>query len=95
LAFAGSDPEFWGFYADYDWVLLCQLFGTMMELPEGWPRYCRDVKQEADRLRLRLPKPTIGIEHHALHDARWLKFAHEWMEADLVTRAELVQGANS
>ena len=29
-------PEFWGYYADYDHVLFCQLFGTMMDLPEGW-----------------------------------------------------------
>ena len=22
-------PEFWGYYADYDWVVFCQIFGAM------------------------------------------------------------------
>jgi len=26
--FVGDDkPEFWGYYADYDWVVFCQIFG--------------------------------------------------------------------
>ena len=41
-----QDPEFWGYFADYDWVLLCQLFGTMMDLPNRWPKYCLDIRQE-------------------------------------------------
>jgi hypothetical protein len=80
-------PEFWAYYADYDWVALCQLFGTMMDLPKGWPMYCRDIKQEADRkeadarikhpeFRLWLPEQGKG-EHHALADARWNRKAWE------------------
>lgn len=42
------DPEFYGYYADYDWVLFCSLFGTMMDLPKGYPMYCRDLKQMFD-----------------------------------------------
>ena len=42
--------EFYGYYSDYDWVVFCQLFGTMMELPSGFPMYCNDLKQELDRL---------------------------------------------
>ncbi len=38
-------PEFWAYYADYDWVVLCQLFGTMMDLPAHWPMFCMDIKQ--------------------------------------------------
>lgn len=34
-------PRFWAYYADYDWVAFCQLFGTMMDLPQGYPMYCR------------------------------------------------------
>lgn len=64
-------PEFWGYYADYDWVVLCQLFGTMMDLPKGWPMYCRDIKQWCDDLgNPRLPEQGKG-EHHALADAQW------------------------
>lgn len=68
-------PEIWGYYADYDWVVFCQLFGRMIDLPSNFPRYCRDIKQFADDLKLRLPKPT-GVEHHALADARWNRAAH-------------------
>ena len=37
IEFCGEKPEIWGWYAAYDWVALCQIFGTMMDLPEGWP----------------------------------------------------------
>ena len=54
---------------DYDWVALCQLFGTMMDLPEGWPMYCRDVKQLADDK----GNPQLNSDnlkhHNALEDA--------------------------
>jgi len=72
-------PEFWGYYADYDWVVLCQLFGTMMQLPKDWPMYCRDVKQLCDDLgNPKLPDQEDS-EHHALADARWTKFAYEFL----------------
>lgn len=46
---AGKDvPEVYGYFADYDWVLFCSLFGRMMDLPKGFPMYCRDLKQEMD-----------------------------------------------
>lgn len=77
--FAGDKPEFWGYYADYDWVVLCQLFGTMMDLPKGWPMYCRDIKQLCDSLgNPRLPEQGKG-EHHALADARWNRLAYEFL----------------
>lgn len=72
-------PEFWAYYADYDWVALCQLFGTMMDLPKGWPMYCRDIKQWCDELgNPRLPEQGKG-EHHALADARWNRLAWEFL----------------
>lgn len=71
VRFAGDKPEFWAYYADYDWVALYQLYGTMMQLPNGWPKYCRDIKQLADSLgNIRLPKQDTG-EHYALADAKW------------------------
>jgi hypothetical protein len=80
LDFIGQDskPEFWAYYADYDWVALCQLFGRMIDLPESWPKYCRDVKQLCDSLgNPKLPKQEK--EHHALEDARWTKQAYEFL----------------
>jgi 3' exoribonuclease, RNase T-like len=40
--------EFYGYYADYDWVLFCSLFGRMIDLPKVFPMYCRDLKQMLD-----------------------------------------------
>jgi hypothetical protein len=37
VGFVGENPEFWAYYADYDWVVLCRLFGRMIDLPDGWP----------------------------------------------------------
>jgi hypothetical protein len=73
-------PEFWGYYADYDWVVFCQLFGTMVHLPKGWPMYCRDIKQLCDSLgNPKLPAQD-SHEHNALNDARWNKKAYEFLE---------------
>jgi len=77
---SGDKPEFWAYYADYDWVVLCQLFGTMMDLPKGWPMYCRDIKQWCDMLgNPKLPVQS-DTEHHALADARWNKTAWEFLD---------------
>lgn len=78
-SFVGEKPEFWGYYADYDWVVLCQLYGTMMDLPKGWPMYCRDLKQLCDSLgNPNLPEQGKG-EHHALADAKWNRAAYEFL----------------
>jgi hypothetical protein len=74
-----AEVEIWGYYADYDWVVFCQLFGTMMDLPKGFPMYCRDIKQECDRLgNPRLPEQGDG-EHNALEDARWNQKAYQFL----------------
>jgi hypothetical protein len=44
----GTLPEFYGYYADYDWVVFCWLFGKMIDLPKGFPMYCKDLKQLYD-----------------------------------------------
>ena len=65
-----KNPEFWGYYADYDWVALCQIFGKMVDLPVGWPMYCRDLKQLADSVGSPKFTRSKGI-HNALDDAFW------------------------
>lgn len=69
IKFCGASPEFWGWYGSYDWVCLCQLFGTMMELPPHWPMFIHEAMQyrRADSV---LPDRT-SAEHHALSDAIW------------------------
>lgn len=49
VQFCENDPEFYAYFADYDWVVVCSnLFGRMIDLPESWPMYCRDLKQILD-----------------------------------------------
>lgn len=89
LAFAGDKPEFWAYYADYDWIVLCQIFGRMIDLPEGWPMYCRDIKQMCDDLgNPKLPKQKT-VEHDALADALWAREAWEFLRRK-ANDAELV-----
>jgi hypothetical protein len=69
--FAGDNPEWWAYYASYDWVALCQLYGTMMNLPDGWPMYCRDLRQYLDENGLQgITQPDSN--HNAIDDARWV-----------------------
>lgn len=80
LEFIGQDkPSFWGYYADYDWVVFCWLFGTMMELPKGFPKYCNDIKQLCNSLgNPQLPKME-GVDHNALDDAKHHKKCYEFL----------------
>lgn len=43
-----NNPEFYAYYADYDWVVFCSLFGRMIDLPMGFSMYCNDLKQSLD-----------------------------------------------
>lgn len=79
--FVGPSPEFWANYAAYDWVALCQLFGTMMNLPDGWPKYCLDIRQRQWGLNMSEPPiPLPEDAHNALADARWNKAAFEYLD---------------
>ena len=59
------NPEFYAYYADYDWVVFCSLFGTMMDLPKGFPMYCRDLKQTIDEVAetkiMEVDEKTAGV----------------------------------
>lgn len=81
VRFAGDAPEFWAYYCSYDWVALCQIFGTMMDLPNGWPMFCRDLQQvRAERGIKDLP-PQDSQKHNALDDAVWTKQAYDFVTA--------------
>ena len=73
-------PEFWGYFADYDWVVFAWLFGRMVDLPGHFPMYCRDFKQVMDAygiLRDELPQKPKN-SHHALADAAWLRDSYQY-----------------
>lgn len=72
------NPLFWGYYSDYDWVVLCQLFGTMVQLPKGFPMFCLDLKQSLHERFLGkgamnsiMEGYTNPDEHSAMADAEW------------------------
>lgn len=88
----GEMPQLWGYYSAYDHVLHSQIWGTMIELPEGMPMYTRDIKQEMARLSvtktdydqwvLDTEAPLVGnaqIPHHALHDAEEQLSMLQWV----------------
>lgn len=79
VQFCGASPQFWAYFASYDWLVLCQLFGRMLDVPNHWPNFCMDVQQERIRLRVRdLPKQDT-VEHNALNDALWTRTAWEYL----------------
>lgn len=40
--------EFYTYFGDYDWVVFCWIFGKMIDLPKGFPKYSIDLKQILD-----------------------------------------------
>ncbi len=86
-----EECEFWGYYADYDWVVFCWLFGSMMSLPKGFPMYCKDLKQFMDSYtgmtkewKEQVCPDPVG-EHNALVDARWNRKLHSEIIEALLT----------
>jgi hypothetical protein len=74
-------PEFWAWYAAYDHVALSQIFGRMLDLPEGMPMWTNDLRQELHRLgNPRYPVQTGG-NHNALEDSKWNKILGEYLSA--------------
>lgn len=81
----GVKPQFYGYYADYDWVVFCWLFGRMIDLPKGFPMYCRDLKQMYDEfeqpdMKDRGDYPKQEKEHNALDDAKWNLRLFQYLE---------------
>lgn len=68
---APPNIEVYGYYADYDWVLFCSLFGRMIDLPKGFPMYCRDLKQMLDE---KIEKLTNCDFFHYFHQEKELTF---------------------
>ena len=83
-----ENPSFYAYFCNYDWVVFCWLFGTMMELPAGFPMYCHDIKQIMHMLSIKkedLPVQEDG-HHNALADAKWNKEAFEYISSKMNDR---------
>lgn len=69
---ARDKPELFACYAAYDHVALAQLWGRMIDLPEGIPMWTHDLMQYLEQMPEDFEKPPQDSgEHHALADARW------------------------
>lgn len=59
----------------------CQIFGTMMDIPLGWPHYIRDLQYLLDEQGIDdsdLPAQE-GAAHNALEDAKYIKQLWEFL----------------
>jgi 3'-5' exoribonuclease-like protein len=66
----GEPVELWAWYAAYDHVVLCQLWGAMPALPRSIPRFTHELRQRwEDAGQPPLPPPPRD-QHDALADAR-------------------------
>src|SRR5690606_10647266 len=62
---AAGPPELWADYGAYDFVALCQLWGRMVDLPDGLPMFTHDLQHEAATHHLHIPEQKSGA-HNAL-----------------------------
>lgn len=59
----------WAWYADYDHVVLSQIWGKMSELPPGMPMFTHDLRQVVDMAGNPAMPQQRGDAHNALDDA--------------------------
>jgi hypothetical protein len=85
-----TKPELYGYYSDYDHVVLCWLFGKMKDLPEFMPKFTLDVNQLKKDIQKLTPikledyrsYPKNKNCHNALEDAKWTKKLFEFLYID-------------
>lgn len=75
----GTTPEWWNWYGAYDHVVLSQTFGTMMDLPHGFPMFSMDLKQlHRDKGYPAMPRQPQGL-HNALADAEFNVVRYQYL----------------
>lgn len=74
-----EEIELWGYYCAYDHVMLSMIFGRMIDLPEKFPMYTKDLKQLCDMLGNPPLPEQKSAEHDALADARWNKTVYGFL----------------
>lgn len=66
-----DEARLWGYYSAYDHVLLAQMFGRMIDLPQPIPMFTCDLMQVCDLAGVDPNVVPQVDEHDALADARW------------------------
>lgn len=69
--------ELWAWYADYDHVVLSQIWGAMIKLPEGMPMFTHDLKQVVNLGGNPLMPVQMEGLHNALNDAEHVEIMWE------------------
>lgn len=81
---ADSDPMFWCYHGNYDWVAVCgSIFGSMVDTPPHWPHGCFDLVQYGYHLgfdKIPILEEDLDGLHNALVDARINKRSYEWLK---------------
>ena len=67
---AEDDPRLWADYGAYDHVALCQLWGAMIDLPQGIPMFTHEIEQAIELVPGFVKPEQAAGEHNALEDAR-------------------------
>ncbi len=92
---SSQDLEIWCDYGHYDYVVICQLYGEMIDLPDIFPYYFNDIQSLARQLsRIKnypvllntiLP-PDLETDgnHNALLGAKSCKLRYEYLEALMI-----------
>jgi len=73
--FNSEKIELWSWCGSYDHVALCQLFGTMVDVPSQFPHYIKDLQYVLDEHGIsddELPQQE-GRAHNALYDAKHIE----------------------
>jgi hypothetical protein len=91
-----SQAQLWGYYCSYDFVLLARLYGGMLRMPPGMPRYIHDLEivlqAQGDTTSLEnlVMTPDPSQCHHALEDVRHLRRVHTYLQtiADVCSQRE-------
>jgi len=74
--FCGTSPQFWAYISSYDWVVLRQMWGSIVDGPRHWPYSVNDLAVILGILNLKskdFPQDTPDVlpNHNALADAYW------------------------
>lgn len=80
--------DMWAYVGASDWVAFYQLFGRLIDLPEGLPKWFHELKQlmkSAGLKKADLPPVPQGA-HDALVDARWNRDVYDFIAARLGVR---------
>ena len=63
-------PELWADWGAYDHIVLCQLWGPMVRLPNGIPMFTHDIEQAIEQVPGFVKPQQAEGQHNALEDAR-------------------------